>query len=91
LAISYVADDARFSHLLGECQAKNPDPRWQRLAEQNFTRACELDPWNADYRVNLGLFYKRRGLKLRARKQFEDALQLVPSHVAALTELEALR
>lgn len=90
LAISYVSEDARFYFILGECQAKNPDARWQRQAEQSFTKACELDTWNADYRVSLGRFYKRRGLKLRARRQFEEALQLVPAHVAALVELESL-
>jgi tetratricopeptide (TPR) repeat protein len=90
LAISYAAEDARFYFLLGECQAKNPEARWQRMAEQSFQKAAELDPWNAEYRVGLGRFYKRRGLKLRARRQFEEALTVVPDHAAALEELKAL-
>jgi hypothetical protein len=90
LAISYTPEDARFYFLLGECQVKNPDARWQRMAEQNYLKAAELDQWNAEYRVSLGRFYKRRGLKLRARKQFEEALQLSPTHEAALKELDAL-
>ena len=90
LAISYAPEDARFYFLLGECQVKNPDQRWQRMAEQNYLKAAELDQWNAEYRVSLGKFYKRRGLKLRARKQFEEALTLSPTHEAALKELEAL-
>jgi len=90
LAISYSADEARFYFLLGECQMKNPDARWQRMAEQNFLKATELDQWNPDYRIALGRFYKRRGLKLRARKQFEEALVLSPSHEGAQKELEAL-
>lgn len=90
LAISYAAEDARFYYLLGECQAKNPEARWQRLAEQSFQRAAELDPWNAEYRVGLGRFYKKRGLKLRAKRQFEEALTVVPDHAAALEELKAL-
>ena len=65
LAISYNPDDARFYFLLGDCHARNPEARWQRLAEQNYVKATELDPWNADYRIGLGRFYKRRGLKLR--------------------------
>jgi tetratricopeptide (TPR) repeat protein len=90
LAVSYCPEDARFYFLMGECQVRNPEPRWQRMAEQNYVKATELDPWSADYRVSLGRFYKRRGLKLRARKQFEQALETVPSHEAATKELESL-
>ena len=56
-----------------------PEARWQRMAEENYTRATQLDPWNAGYWVSLGRFYKKRGLKLRAKKQFEEALKLVPN------------
>jgi len=89
LAISY-SEDARFYFLLGECQVKNPEARWQRMAEQNYLKAAELDQWNAEYRVSLGRFYKRRGLKLRAKKQFEEALLIVPTHEGAMKELETL-
>jgi hypothetical protein len=90
LASSYNSDDARVYVLLGDCLAKNPEARWQRLAEQNFLKAIELDPWNAEYRVDLGRFYKKRGLKLRARKQFEWALEIVPGHADAQGELREL-
>jgi tetratricopeptide (TPR) repeat protein len=90
LAISYSPEDARFYYLLAECQSKNPDARWQRMAEQNFLEAARLDQWNAEYRVALGRFYKRRGLKIRAKKQFEEALTLVPTHDAARKELDSL-
>ena len=90
LAISFCPEDARFYFLMAECQVRNPDARWQRMAEQNYLKSTELDPWNADYLVSLGRLYKRRGLKLRARKQFEQALQTVPSHEAAMAELESL-
>ena len=36
LAISYSPEDARFYFLLAECQVKNPEARWQRMAEQNY-------------------------------------------------------
>ena len=90
LAISYSPNDARFYFLLGECQAKNPDARWQRLAEQNYGEATRLDQWNAEYRVALGRFYKRRGLKMRAKKQFEEALKLAPTHEGAQKELDSV-
>jgi tetratricopeptide (TPR) repeat protein len=90
LAVSYDPQDARLFFMLAECQARNPGPRWQHQAEQNFNKATELDPWNAKYWVSLGRFYNKRGLKLRARKQFEEALKLVPEHPEAERELAAL-
>lgn len=90
LAISYHDSDARYYYLLADCQVRNPEARWQRMAEQNYARATELDPWNADYWISLGRFYKKRGLKLRARKQFEEALKIVPKHKVATEELETL-
>ncbi|ANM28809.1 hypothetical protein ABI59_03095 [Acidobacteria bacterium Mor1] len=90
LAISYCSEDARFYFLLAECQTRNPDARWQRMAEKNFCKATELDPWNPDYWLNLGRFYKHRGLTLRARKQFEEVLKIAPSHEEAVSELKAL-
>ena len=90
LAISYAPDDARLFHLLAECQVRNPGARWQHQAEQNFTKATELDPWKAEYWISLGRFYKKRGLKIRARKQFEEALKVVPEHEEANRELIAL-
>jgi tetratricopeptide (TPR) repeat protein len=90
LAISYNPEDARYFFLVADCQVRNPEARWQRLAEQNFRKATELDPWNPDYWISLGLFYKKRGLKLRAKKQFEEALRIAPAHENALAELEAL-
>jgi len=90
LAMSYAPEDARFYFLLAECQVKNPDARWQRMAEQNYVEAARLDQWNAEYRVSLGKFYKRRGLKLRAKKQFEEALTLAPTHELARKELDSL-
>jgi len=90
LAISYNGEDARFYSMLADCQARNPEARWQRMAEQNYTKATQLDPWNAEYWISLGRFYKKRGLHLRARRQFEEALKLVPEHEVATRELEGL-
>jgi len=90
LAISYNETDSRFYFMLADCQVRNPGPRWQHQAEQNYTKACELDQWNAEYRLSLGRFYKKRGLKLRARRQFEEALKLAPEHHDATVELKSL-
>jgi Flp pilus assembly protein TadD len=90
LAISHNPSDARYYFMVAACQARNPEARWQRLAEENYTKATELDPWNAEYWISLGRLYKRRGLKLRARKQFEEALKLVPNNTEILQELHGL-
>jgi tetratricopeptide (TPR) repeat protein len=90
LAISYNEGDARFYFMLADCQVRNPGPRWQHQAEQNYTKACDLDQWNAEYRMSLGRFYNKRGLKLRARRQFEEALKLAPEHLDATEELSKL-
>lgn len=90
LALTYNDKDARIYFTLAECQAQNPGPRWQHVAEQNYSKASQLDPWNPEYLIALGHFYKRRGLKLRARRQFEEALRLSPQNEVATTELEAL-
>ena len=46
-----------------------------------------LDPWNADYAILLGQLYKKQGLKRRAQRQFERALELQPGHPKASEEL----
>jgi len=90
LAISHNASDARYFRLLGDCQARNQEARWQRMAEENYQRATQLDPWNPDYWVCLGRLYRRRGLLIRARKQFEEALRLGPQRHEIQQELAAL-
>ena len=91
LSISYNPQDARFYFLIADCQSRNPEARWQRMAEENLTKATELDPWNPDYWISLGRLYKKRGLKLRAKRQFQEALKLVPNSADLIRELEALR
>ncbi len=91
LAISYNPKDARFYFLLAECQKMNPSSRWQRLAEQNYITATELNPWEPDYWITLGRFYKKRGLALRAKKQFQKALEIAPTHETAQEELAGLK
>jgi tetratricopeptide (TPR) repeat protein len=90
LAISHNPSDARYFALLGDCQVRNPEARWQRMAEENYLRATQLDPWNADYWVALGRLYKRRGMNLRARRNFEEALKLVPNKSEVVEELATL-
>jgi tetratricopeptide (TPR) repeat protein len=90
LAIKIRDDVAAYHHLLGTARAMNPDHRWQKKAEADFSRACELDPFNADYLVSLARLYKAQGLALRARRTLERALEILPGHEEAQVELRGL-
>ncbi len=90
LAISHHASDARYFCLLADCQARNPEARWQRMAEENYTRATQLDPWNPEYWISLARLYRRCGMHVRARRNFEEALKLVPNKAEILSELSGL-
>ena len=91
LAIKFNSEAAAAYHLMADALARNPDHRWQRQAEEAYIRATELVPFNAEFFVSLGLFYKERGLDMRARKMFEKALEILPSHPTAAKELRSLR
>jgi hypothetical protein len=82
--------DARFHFLMGQAVVRNPDYKWQKRAEQSFLRAAELDPWNADHFVHLGNFYRAHNLLRKAKKSFQKAAEVMPSHPEArkaLTEM----
>jgi len=53
---------------------------YRKEAEKNFIRALKLEPWNAEAYAALGLLYKKEGLHIKAKKQFERALQIDPDH-----------
>jgi tetratricopeptide (TPR) repeat protein len=61
-----------------------------RKAEKDFLRAIELEPWNAEGYLGLGMLYKREGLMLRARKQLEKAVEIDADHKAARAALDEL-
>ncbi|HKY34003.1 MAG TPA: tetratricopeptide repeat protein [Candidatus Polarisedimenticolia bacterium] len=91
LAIKFHSESAPAYALMAEALARNPHSRWQRMAEEAFQKACELDPWNAEHHVALGMFYKTNGMGIRARRQFEKALEILPSHAAAMEGMKDLR
>jgi tetratricopeptide (TPR) repeat protein len=91
LSIKFNTESAASYQLMADALARNPDRRWQRQAEEAYVKATELDPFNVEYFVALGMFYKERGLDIRARKMFEKALEILPSHVIAAKELKGLR
>ncbi len=90
LAIRFNAESAEAFHLMGDALSLNPDRRWQHQAEVAYLQAADLQPFNAEYWVTLGRFYKERGLDSRARVMFEKALHIVPTHPVAAKELKSL-
>ncbi len=64
-------------------------PSLHKKAEKDFLRAINLEPWNSEAYVGLGLLYKQEGLIVKASKLFKKALTLDPEHEIALKELES--
>jgi len=71
--------------LLGMAEAKVP--AFRKKAEQDYLRAIELEPWNPEGLVALGMLYKNEGMTTKARRQFEKALVIDGEHEVALREL----
>ena len=77
-AIEIVGDKADYYHLLGLSLAENP--KWQADAARNLQIAAKLDPWDAKYFVALGKLYEKSGLRLRAKRAFEQAKAIDPNY-----------
>jgi curved DNA-binding protein CbpA len=63
------------------------NPRTRREGEQHLMKAAELEPFNAQIRLRLGLIYKEAGLPKKAENYFREALQIDPENRAAQKEL----
>ena len=75
--------------LLALSEAKIPSLR--KKAEEDFLRAIELESWNPECYVGLGILYRQEGLTLKATKLFQKALEYDADHEIALKELNALK
>jgi len=84
-AIKLDASRAPYHYHLGIALIRNP--RTRRDAEVHLARAAELEPYNAQIRVKLGLLYKEAGLFKRADHYFREALQLDPDNRVANREM----
>ncbi|MGD8534547.1 MAG: J domain-containing protein [Candidatus Aminicenantes bacterium] len=58
-------------------------PSFNEKAEEDFHKAIEIEPWNAELFVALGEFYNKEGLSVKAKKQFKKALDIDPEHEMA--------
>jgi curved DNA-binding protein CbpA len=84
-AIKLDPSRAAYHYHLGIALIRNP--RTRRDAETHLSRAAELEPYNSQLRVKLGLLYKEAGLNKKAENFFRDAVQLDPDNRAAQREL----
>lgn len=80
---------AKYYTALGKALAKTS--RRTHDAEQNFLKAIELEPSNAENYIALGLLYKEGQLTQRAIRQFEESLMWDPDNKLAKAELEQLK
>ncbi|OGD23237.1 MAG: hypothetical protein A2Y70_06220 [Candidatus Aminicenantes bacterium RBG_13_64_14] len=94
-AIAYLEEAVRVRKDKGDyylllAMAESKVPAYVKKAEQDFLKAIQLEPWNAEGFVGLGLLYRDEGLQTKAIKQLEKALEAEPDHPAALEVLEEL-
>jgi serine/threonine protein kinase len=90
-AIKNNPTEPKYYNLMAKAYAQHP--KFKKDAEQCFYKALEMDPWNADYHVDLAQFYFTNGLSKRALGQCQKAVKLSPQHPAAkklLTEISRL-
>jgi tetratricopeptide (TPR) repeat protein len=84
-AVRLESDKAEYYSALG--MALSEKPRRLHEAREMCEKAVEMEPYDVENYIRLGLVYKKAGLLIRARKQFETALQWEPNHAVALQEL----
>jgi len=87
-AIRIRRDKGDYYLLLAMCESKLK--AYVQKAEQDFLKAIQLEPWNPEGYVGLALLYKSEGLKTKAIKQLEKALEAEPDHASAREALEEL-
>jgi curved DNA-binding protein CbpA len=84
-AVKIDSSKPQYHFHLGIALIRNP--RTRREAEHHLSRAAELDPYNAQMRVKLGMLYKESGLTKKAEHYFREAIQLDPENRTAAREL----
>ena len=76
---------ASYYLLLGLSQSNIPNLR--RVAEKNFQKVIELEPWNPEPFAALGLLFQYEKLDRRAENFFRKALAIDPEHELAKKRL----
>lgn len=94
-AIAYLEESVRVRRDKGDyylllAMAESKLPAYVKKAEQDFQKAVNLEPWNPEGYVGLGMLYKTAGLQTKAIKQFEKAVEADRDHAAAREALQEL-
>lgn len=84
-AIRIKSNKANYFLFLAKTESKVPS--FTEKAEEDFHKAIELEPWNAENFFSLGEFFNQEGLSVKAKKQFKKALDIDPEHEKALKAL----
>ncbi len=87
-AVKLQGDKGQYFLLLALAQSKIPALR--RKSEENFLNSIRFESWNAEGYVGLGMLYKKEGLLIKSKKQFEKALSIDPDHKIAQREMNGL-
>jgi curved DNA-binding protein CbpA len=84
-AIRLEPERAEFYSCLGLTLSEKPHRLHE--AREMCEKAVEIEPYGVQNYINLGMVYKRAGLRIRAQKQFERVLQWDPGNPTARKEL----
>lgn len=87
-AVALHPDFARYHTALAK--ALRPLAKYRKEAEEHLLRAIQIDPFQVENYVELGLLYKEAGLPKKAETQFMTVLRRDPENPIALRELGAL-
>lgn len=84
-AVRFQPEKAEIQFMLGKTLAMNP----QKLkeAEERLLRAVELSPKRAEFLIELAMFYDKINLKSRARRYYEQTLEVDPKNAMAKNAL----
>lgn len=80
---------ASYFLLLGLAQSNIPNLR--RVAEKNFQKVIELEPWNPEPYAALGLLFQYEKMENRAANFFRKALAIDPEHELAKKRLAEMQ
>ena len=84
-AVRMMPDVAEYQFFLGRTLAMNPQRA--KEAEERLKRALELRPNQVEIMMELGRFYERMNLRLRAKTYYEQVLKLDPKNREAMQAL----
>lgn len=84
-AVRISPEKAEIQFMLGKTLAMNP----QKLkeAEERLLRADELSPKRAEFLIEIAMFYDKINLKARARRYYEQTLEVDPKNAMAKNAL----